>query len=99
MLHVKPQTGPEFEGAFRDASSIIASMEGYLSHELHRCLEVEGQYLLLVRWRTLEDHTIGFRGSAGYGRWRALLHHFYEPFPVVEHFEEVNLSPAGTGAG
>jgi heme-degrading monooxygenase HmoA len=39
-----------------------------------------------VRWETLEDHTEGFRGSAEYQRWRALLHHFYDPFPVVEHY-------------
>ena len=36
-----------------------------------------------------EDHTVGFRGSADYQRWRELLHHFYDPFPVVEHFVDV----------
>jgi heme-degrading monooxygenase HmoA len=44
--------------------------------------------LLLVEWRTLEDHTVGFRGSARYQEWRALLHHFYDPFPAVEHYAE-----------
>ncbi|MHB8436019.1 MAG: antibiotic biosynthesis monooxygenase, partial [Acidimicrobiales bacterium] len=24
-----------------------------------------------------------------YEEWRRLLHHFYEPFPVVEHYEQV----------
>lgn len=82
----------EFETAFRQASPIIASMKGYLSHELHRCIETPGKYLLLVRWETLEDHTIGFRGSAEYEDWKRLLHHFYDPFPVVEHFQQVDLS-------
>jgi len=41
---------------------------------------------LLVQWQTLEDHTVGFRGSAPYLEWRALLHHFYDPMPQVEHF-------------
>ena len=37
-----------------------------------------------------------FRGSAGYARWRELLHAFYEPFPIVEHFREVvAVAPAG----
>jgi heme-degrading monooxygenase HmoA len=45
--------------------------------------------LLLVEWESLEAHTQGFRGSAAYEEWRRLLHHFYEPFPVVEHFEPV----------
>jgi heme-degrading monooxygenase HmoA len=44
-----------------------------------------------VRWERLEDHTEGFRRSPEYERWKALLHHFYDPFPVVEHFTEVAL--------
>jgi heme-degrading monooxygenase HmoA len=91
MLNVRPGETDAFETAFRQASPIIASMPGYLGHELQRCQETENKYLLLVRWRTLEDHTVGFRGSAGYQEWKALLHHFYEPFPVVEHFTEVPL--------
>lgn len=54
-------------------------------------------YLLLVTWRTLQDRTEGFRGSTDYQRWRHLLHHFYEPFPDVEHIEHV-LSPSGARA-
>ena len=79
----------EFEAAFREASPIIASMSGYLGHELQRCIEAPERYLLLVRWETLEAHTVGFRGSPEYQRWRALLHRFYDPFPVVEHFEAI----------
>jgi len=67
-------------------------MKGYCGHDLHRGLETPGKYLLLVRWETLEDHTIGFRGSPAYQTWKQLLHHFYDPFPVVEHFEYVNLN-------
>jgi hypothetical protein len=48
-------------------------------------------YLLLVRWETLKSHTIGFRSSAEYQEWKKLLHHFYEPFPTVEHFEEIEI--------
>jgi heme-degrading monooxygenase HmoA len=66
-------------------------MPGYLGHELQRCMETPSRYLLLVRWETLEAHTVGFRGSPEYQRWRALLHHLYDPFPVVEHFEAVPL--------
>ncbi|WP_127587693.1 antibiotic biosynthesis monooxygenase family protein [Paenibacillus koleovorans] len=90
-LQVKPRQEKAFESAFREASSIIASMGGYIRHELQRCLEVQGRYLLLVEWETLEDHTIGFRQSTEYLRWKQLLHHFYDPFPTVEHFERVEL--------
>ncbi len=88
-LEVRPGQELEFETAFREASLIIAGMPGYLSHELQRCIEKRNRYLLLVNWRALEDHTVGFRGSAEYQRWKALLHHFYDPFPTVKHFERV----------
>jgi heme-degrading monooxygenase HmoA len=91
MLHVKPGLEREFEDAFKKASAIISAMPGYLSHELHRCLEVQGKYLLLVKWNALEDHTVGFRGSPEYQEWRKLLHHFYDPFPTVEHFAQIVL--------
>lgn len=91
MLQVRAGSEADFEAAFRRASPIIASMKGYRSHELQRCLESPGKYLLLVRWERLEDHVTGFRRSPEYQEWRRLLHHFYDPFPVVEHFEQVVL--------
>ncbi|WDS38184.1 antibiotic biosynthesis monooxygenase [Pseudoxanthomonas sp.] len=88
-LHVLPGRLEAFEAAFLEAQAIIASMPGYLSHELSRCIERPGEYLLLVRWQTLEDHEIGFRQSAGYQEWKRLLHHFYDPFPTVSHYAPV----------
>ncbi|CAM4397303.1 antibiotic biosynthesis monooxygenase family protein [Paenibacillus tarimensis] len=90
-LQVKAGMGQAFEEDFRKASRIISSMKGYISHELHKCMEVSDKYLLLVRWETLEDHTEGFRGSAEYQDWKQLLHHYYDPFPVVEHYTSIDL--------
>lgn len=89
VLNVKPGQGAAFESAFAKAQRIISSMPGYIEHELQRCLEVENRYVLLVRWQTLEDHTVGFRGSAQYQEWKRLLHHFYDPFPTVEHYAPI----------
>ncbi len=86
VLDVRPGQESAFEAAFEQAQGIISSMPGYLSHQLQRCIENNSRYLLLVRWETLEDHTEGFRGSAEYQEWRRLLHHFYDPFPEVEHY-------------
>ena len=88
-LDVRPGQEAAFEAAFGEASGIIASMPGYVSHDLQRCIERPSRYILLVTWQTLEDHTEGFRGSPEYQQWKALLHHFYDPFPTVEHFERV----------
>jgi len=87
ILNVKTGMGSAFESAFGEAQKIISSMPGYVSHEMQRCLEDQDKYILLVRWRSLEDHTIGFRQSPQYQEWRKLLHHFYDPFPTVEHYE------------
>ena len=89
VLDVRPGESEAFEAAFRQAQAIIASMPGYRSHQLQRCVENADRYLLLVEWDTLEAHTVGFRRSAEYQRWKALLHHFYDPFPTVEHYVRV----------
>jgi heme-degrading monooxygenase HmoA len=91
ILNLRPGSGSEFEQAFAEAQSIISSMPGYDRHELQHCLESEERYLLLVWWRDLESHTVGFRGSPEYQRWKGLLHHFYDPFPEVEHYTQVAL--------
>ena len=89
ILNVRPGSQSAYESAFAQAESLISASPGYISHELRRCLEVPSRYILLVRWRTLEDHTQGFRGSPSYEKWRLLLHHFYDPFPTVEHYVQL----------
>lgn len=97
FLQVKPGEAPAFEAAFREAQAIIASMPGYRSHELQRCLEREGHYLLLVRWDSVAAHEEGFRKSPRYLEWKRLLHHFYDPFPTVLHYEPVSSASSSQG--
>ena len=89
VLDVIPGEKEHFEEAFDSARPIISSMPGCRSVRLERCIEHPSRYLLLVEWDRLEDHTEGFRGSDEYQEWRRLLHHFYDPFPTVEHYEPV----------
>jgi len=60
-LNVQPDQGEAFEAAFSKAQHNVASMPSYLGHELQRCQEVANNYVLLVRWQTVEDHTVGQR--------------------------------------
>lgn len=89
ILDVKSGLREEFELAFAQAQKIISSMPGYINHQLQKCVEKENRYILLVNWEKLEDHTEGFRKSAQYQDWKTLLHHFYDPFPEVEHYSLV----------
>ncbi len=86
ILNIRAGETEAFEAAFLEAQAIISASAGYQRHELRRCVEAGDRYLLLVWWDALENHTEGFRKSAGYQRWRGLLHHFYDPFPTVEHY-------------
>jgi heme-degrading monooxygenase HmoA len=89
VLTVEADRSTAFEAAFREASVLIRAAPGFCSLRLERCVERSDRYLLLVEWDRLKDHTEGFRGSAEYQQWKALLHHFYDPFPTVEHYETV----------
>lgn len=89
LLLVIPGREGEFEIAFSEARAIITSMPGCRHVSLSRSIESPSTYLLLVEWEHLDDHMIGFKQSEQYEKWRNRLHHFYEPFPVVEHYQAV----------
>jgi heme-degrading monooxygenase HmoA len=86
ILRVIPGRETNFEQDFSKAGAYISSIKGYIKHSLHKCIEQANQYMLYVEWERLEDHTIGFRQSAAYLEWKKLLHHYYDPFPTVEHY-------------
>ncbi len=88
VLNIRPGEEAAFEAAMRTAHSLIAASPGFKEINVHRCIEQPNRYLLLAHWQKLEDHTIGFRQSDRYQDWRKLLHHFYDPFPVVEHYQD-----------
>ncbi len=89
LLEVKKGLEASFERDFEKAGQYISSIKGYEGHSLKKCVEQPNKYLLQVKWSQLSDHTIGFRQSAAYQEWKNLLHHYYDPFPVVEHFEDL----------
>jgi heme-degrading monooxygenase HmoA len=91
ILDVIPGTEKEFQHSFSEAQKIISNVPGYLGHELKRCIEKPSRYLLLVNWEALEDHIEGFRRSPEYQQWKALLHHYYDPFPEVEHYHGISV--------
>ena len=90
-LTIIPGRKAQFEAAFVQARQVISAMPGFLALELHRCIETDGRYLLLVQWNTLEDHMTGFRQSPQFQRWRALIGPFFEAAPAVEHYQAVSL--------
>lgn len=88
ILSIRPGQSAVFEAAMTKARPLIAATPGFQRIEVRPCVETPDRYLLLVWWDTLEAHTVGFRQSERYQPWKALLHHFYDPFPLVEHYGE-----------
>jgi len=88
VLNVLSGQESAFEEALRTAEPLISATPGFISIKVHRCIETPNRYLLLVTWKTLDDHLIGFRKSDRFPEWRRLLHHFYDPPPVIEHYAE-----------
>lgn len=86
ILQVKAGQADAFTAAMREAEPLIAATPGFLGIAVLPCVETPDRFLLLVRWESVEAHEKGFRGSDRYLRWKALLHHFYEPFPSVGHY-------------
>ena len=90
VLSITPADKAQFETAFHEARKLISAMPGFVSHQLHRCIETDGRYLLLVQWLTVEHHMVGFRGSPQFQQWRALLGAFFAAAPAVEHYQAVS---------
>lgn len=87
VITIRPGTSSEFEAALAEASMILAASPGCRSLRLHRVVETPNRYVLLVEWESLEAHTVGFRQSEAFARWRGLIGPYFESPPVVEHLD------------
>ncbi|MGI4983425.1 MAG: antibiotic biosynthesis monooxygenase family protein [Janthinobacterium lividum] len=97
-FHIRPGQQAGFETAFTFAARILASMEGYIDHELQRCIEADSRYRLFVHWERVEDHTVGFRQSSRFLEWRALLQTFFAMTPDAEHYRLIAAGRRGASA-
>jgi heme-degrading monooxygenase HmoA len=88
---------PEEQAAFAQAlahgvATVLSKADGYLGHDILTSQESPSRAVLLVRWATLEAHTVGFRQSTAFAAWRAIIGPYFTQPPVVEHFDWVNAS-------
>jgi heme-degrading monooxygenase HmoA len=89
QLTIRPGSERQFEAVFPAAIEVLGGSKGYLSHDLRRSMETPNRYALIVQWQTLEDHTVGFRGSPAFTQWRGYIGPYLESAPVVEHFRSI----------
>ncbi len=84
-LQVKAGQGEQFEKAFKQAQCILERVDGYMHHQLQKCLDVENNYLLFVNWQTLEAHTQGFNNAELFDKYNEFMSPFYQSEPTIKH--------------
>ncbi|MFP5467741.1 MAG: antibiotic biosynthesis monooxygenase family protein [Gammaproteobacteria bacterium] len=92
-IRIDPARAADFEAAIlHGVQTVIAQADGFRGFKVNRSIESPGRYLLMIYWDTLEDHTVGFRGSDAFTQWRAIVGPFFAQPPVVEHLTLVGKS-------
>ena len=95
-IRIAPGRQAEFDEAIaRGVATVISQAEGYLGHQIHKGIESPERYLLMIRWATLEHHTVTFRGGPLFAQWRAIVGPFFATPPTVEHFSLLASSAGG----
>ena len=88
-IAVKPGMEAAFEQGVAEAAPLFQRARGCHGLTLQRGIEEPTHYRLVVRWETVEDHTVHFRNSEDFQSWRRLVGHCFESVPRVEHVATV----------
>lgn len=87
-IRIQPGQNEAFEEAIvRGVKTAIQPAKGFQGYKINKGIESPERYVLQIFWDTLEDHTVGFRGSPAFAEWRAIVGPFFAAPPVVEHFD------------
>jgi len=89
QIDVKPGMESEFEAGVQTAAPLFGRAKGCKGMELQRSIERPQRYRLFIKWETVENHTVDFRGSADFQEWRKLVGHCFAQPPEVEHVKQV----------
>ncbi|MES1161982.1 MAG: antibiotic biosynthesis monooxygenase family protein [Rhizobacter sp.] len=92
-IRIPPGKQAEFDAAIvRGVTTVISQAKGFLGYSVHKGIETPERYLLQIRWATLENHTVDFRGGPLFPQWRAIVGPYFAVPPQVEHYEIVGRS-------
>ncbi|MBY6087643.1 antibiotic biosynthesis monooxygenase family protein [Priestia flexa] len=92
FFHIKKELLAEFEEAFHQAAHVIASVPGYINHSIHRCIETDTKYMIIVEWENVESHMVNFVQSSLFEEWDKQMGRFFEPNVTMDHY--VNVHPS-----
>jgi heme-degrading monooxygenase HmoA len=89
QIDVKPGMEADFEAGVKQAAPLFQRAKGCKGLTLQRSVDKPARYRLFIRWETIENHTVDFRGSPDFAQWRICVAHCFASPPEVEHVGEV----------
>ncbi len=87
LLPIHKEHIEQFKRAFADVEPLLKRAKGYGGHMLAPGIETPHIFNLIVRWRSLEDHTPGFEASEDHRVFMAALEEYFSEEPTVYHIE------------
>lgn len=87
LLPVHREQIEAFRKAFDELLPLLSSAQGYRGHVLAQGIEMPQVFNLIVRWRSLEDHTSGFEASEDHEMFMRGLQAYFSEEPKVYHLE------------
>jgi heme-degrading monooxygenase HmoA len=87
----KEHTGT-FRQAFAEVVHFLKRAPGYRGHLLAQGIEHPELFRLIVRWRSLNDHTPVFEASEDHAKFMMVLQEYFSEEPHVYHVEQLELS-------
>ena len=95
-IRIQPGRQAEFDEAIRrGVETVVARSPGFIGYAVQKGIDSPDRYLLMIRWQSLEAHTVDFRGGPLFAQWRDIVGPFFAAPPAVEHFELLAQSSNG----
>jgi len=89
-LTVQNQHVESFKHAFAEVTPLLVRAPGYSGHFLAQGIESPQQFTLIVRWRSLADHTPRFEASEDHGVFMMGIQGYLSAEPTVYHIEGIS---------
>lgn len=77
----------QFEADYAQAAKILEASPFCLNYELARSQKEPNRYLLLIEWESAKAHLEGFRQSAAFKDFFALVKPYFQMLEEMEHYE------------
>jgi len=76
----------QFAAVIQQGAAVIRQAEGCLGVQASQSIEDPSIFVLMIRWRKIEDHTVTFRQGPLFAEYRQHIAGLFTEQPTVRHF-------------